>query len=225
MLKHLARVSLFLFFLTATAHAGGLPEGFSYVHEAIPDAVLEVRYHGTNNFVGDVIDGYKADRVILSTPAATALAGVLGALRPFGLGLKVFDGYRPQAAVDHFVRWGRDLGDTRRKVDFYPDVDKKNLFRDGYIAEKSGHTRGSTVDVTIIDLATGRELDMGTPFDYFGPKSWPDNPDMPAHVRTNRALLRQVMLNNGFKPLAEEWWHFTLKDEPYPETYFNFPVQ
>lgn len=214
-----------LLVLMVTAHASDLPAGFSYVHEVVPAAVLEVRYFSDDNFVGAIIDEYEDPRVILTTPAAQALASVQNDLQQFGLGLKVFDGYRPQGAVDHFVRWGRDLEDTRMKSEYYPDVDKKNLFRNGYIAEKSGHTRGSTVDVTIIDLATGKELDMGTPFDFFGPKSWPNNLRMPTKVRANRALLQQVMAKNGFKPLKEEWWHFTLKNEPYPDTYFDFPVK
>ncbi|WP_319469815.1 M15 family metallopeptidase [uncultured Pseudodesulfovibrio sp.] len=209
----------------AYSAAEKLPDGFAYVSETVPGAVLEVRYYGDNNFVGQRVDGYLAPRVILTTEAATALAQVESQLAVFGLGIKVFDGYRPQQAVDHFVRWGKALNDTKMKAQFYPDVDKKNLFRDGYIAEKSGHSRGSTVDLTIIDLTTGAELDMGTPFDFFGPKSWPSNKDMPAHVRANRALLQNAMLRNGFKPLTEEWWHFTLRDEPYPDTYFNFPVR
>lgn len=211
--------------MAPSALAGALPDGFSYVSETTPTATLEVRYFTNNNFVGAPIDGYLAPKVILTTPAAEALARVQADLEPFGLGIKVFDGYRPQRAVDHFVRWGKDLDDTRMKQQFYPDVDKQNLFRDGYIAEKSGHSRGSTVDLTIIDLNSGLELDMGTPFDYFGPASWPGNPDMSTEIRSNRALLQSVMIRNGFRPLKEEWWHFTLVNEPHPDTYFDFPVQ
>lgn len=202
-----------------------LPDGFCYLDEVIPNAVYDVRYFGRDNFVGERVDSYNVPRVILTKNAAMALAKVQDDLDPFGLGLKIFDGYRPQDAVSHFVRWAKNLDDTRMKSKFYPDVQKKHLFRDGYIAEKSGHSRGSTVDLTIIDLKSGQELDMGTGFDYFGPKSWPDNPDMSTQVRANRALLQGVMVRNGFKPLKEEWWHFTLKDEPYPETYFNFPIR
>lgn len=215
----------FVMVLAGTAHGETLPDGFAHVSEAVPTAVLDVRYFTDHNFVGEPVDGYLAPVVVLTEPAARALAGVQADLAPFGLGIKVFDGYRPQRAVDHFVRWGKDLDDTRMKEEFYPDVAKRDLFRDGYIAEKSGHSRGSTVDLTIISLDSGRELDMGTPFDYFGPKSWPSNPDMPPRVRANRALLRAVMTNNGFTPLKEEWWHFTLTDEPYPDTYFDFPVR
>lgn len=224
--KH--HLSLLLFvslLLLPVSHAFALQNGFSYVSETVPGAVIDVRYFGANNFVGEPIDGYTAPRVILTTAAAEALAKVQMDLAPFGLGLKVFDGYRPQRAVDHFVRWGKDLTDTRMKAQFYPDVDKKDLFKDGYIAEKSGHSRGSTVDLTIIDLASGKALDMGTPFDFFGPKSWPANRQMSPQVRANRGLLRAVMARHGFKPLKEEWWHFTLKQEPFPDTYFDFPIQ
>lgn len=123
------------------------------------------------------------------------------------------------------MRWAADLGDTRTKTDYYPQVDKENLFRDGYIAEKSGHSRGSTVDLTLIDLTDGSELAMGTPFDFFGPESWPDHRQFSATVRANRALLRQLMLRSGFRPLAQEWWHFTLEQEPWPERYFDFPIE
>lgn len=218
---------LSIFFVNGirSVHAEKLPEGFCYLDDVIAGAVFDVRYFGKNNFVGERIDGYLTPRVILTNVAAKALAGAHKDLAPFGLGFKFFDGYRPQRAVLHFVRWAEDLSDTRMKQQFYPDVQKKNLFRDGYIAAKSGHSRGSTVDLTIIDLESRKELDMGTSFDFFGPKSWPDNCKMNLQVRSNRALLRQVMLKNGFKPLKEEWWHFTLMHEPYPETYFDFPVQ
>lgn len=212
--------------VSGVAMAGDpLPEGFVHVSEVVPGVVLDVRYYGSNNFVGERIDGYLAPRVILTGQAAEAVGRVHAALVPFGLGIKLFDGYRPQRAVNHFVRWAEDVSDTRMKQAFYPGVQKRNLFRDGYIAAKSSHSRGSTVDLTIVDIKSGRELDMGTTFDFFGPMSWPDNKDMNAGVRANRALLRQVMARNGFRPLKEEWWHFTLENEPYPDTYFDFPVQ
>jgi len=216
---------LALLCLLAPARAAGLPEGFVHVADVVPGAVLEIRYYTDNNFVGRRVDGYLAPTAILTRQAADALAGVQADLKPFGLGVKIYDGFRPQRAVDHFVRWGADLNDTKMKAQYYPDVDKKNLFRDGYIAEKSGHSRGSTVDLTIINLSDGRELDMGGPFDFFGKPSWPTNLDIPAQARANRALLRAVMDRHGFKPLTEEWWHFTLRDEPYPDTYFDFPVE
>lgn len=211
--------------LVPPARADELPPGFTYLDSVIPGAVYDVRYYSDHNFLGTRVDGYLAPRVIITRPAAEALAAVQKDLEAFGLTLKIFDGYRPQQAVDHFVRWGHDLADTRMKAEFYPDVDKKNLFRDGYIATKSGHSRGSTVDLTITDPITREDLDMGTPFDFFGPPSWPQNPDFPTQIRANRALLRTLMTRHNFRPLKEEWWHFTLNHEPHPDTYFNFPVQ
>jgi zinc D-Ala-D-Ala dipeptidase len=205
-----------------------LPKGFVYADETIPDLRLDLRYAGSHNFVGKPVDGYLKQRCIMTRAAAEALKKVQEELRPFGLGVKVFDAYRPQMAVDHFVRWAHDLKDTRTKQEFYPDVDKKNLFRDGYIAAKSGHSRGSTVDLTIVSLAgedAGRELDMGSEFDFFSLRSWPDSPQIPSPSRAHRLLLRLVMEKHGFRPYAQEWWHFTLKNEPWPETYFDFPVQ
>lgn len=185
----------------------------------------EVRYFTRDNFVGERITGYEAPRILMTRPAYDALLGAAEELAVFGLGIKVFDAYRPQRAVDHFVRWAEDLGDTRMKSRYYPRVEKANLFRDGYIAARSGHSRGSTVDLTLIYLDSGDELDMGTPWDFFDLSSWSESDAVNAQQRINRALLRTVMMKHGYIPLQEEWWHFTLEDEPYPETYFDFPVQ
>lgn len=194
------------------------------MNEFAPGIVLEVRYNSNDNFVGERIDGYCADRVYMSRESAEALRSVQDALAPFGLGLKVFDAYRPQQAVDHFVRWAEDLSDVRMKDQFYPAVDKANLFSDGYIAARSGHSRGSTVDLTLIDLETGDELDMGTPWDFFDLSSWPDSDQVSTQQQANRLLLRQMMVAAGFVPLRTEWWHFGFANEPYPDTYFNFAV-
>jgi D-alanyl-D-alanine dipeptidase len=204
-----------------------VPSGFVDTGEAVPGIEVELRYFTEDNFVGTVIDGYETERCYMTAEAAAALKNVQAELESFGLGLKVFDAYRPQRAVDHFVRWAEDLGDTKMKARYYPEVEKKNLFRDGYIAAKSGHSRGSTVDLTIVSRDTGVpvELDMGTGWDYFGPKSWPSSTEVSAEARANRLLLRSLMVKHGFHPLAEEWWHFTLVDEPFPDTYFNFPVR
>lgn len=200
-----------------------LPEGFSYVDALIPDAVIELRYSGTQNFIGDPVDGYANARPVLSTPAAQALLAVQKELRPFGLGIKLFDAYRPQQAVDHFVRWAKDVQDTRMKATFYPAVDKRHLFRDDYIAERSGHSRGSTVDLSVVNLAPPHTpLDMGTPFDFFDPASWPEHPELSPQQRANRLLLQSLMQKHGFRHYPKEWWHFTLNKEPYPNTYFNF---
>src|SRR5262249_23023984 len=162
---------------------------------------------------------------LLTLQAAAALANVARDLAAQGLGLKAFDCYRPARAVVHFVRWARDLRDTATKTEFYPDVDKRTLFRDGYIAAYSGHSRGSTIDLTVVRLAGGTELNMGTPFDLFSPRSAPSNASVGAEARANRALLAQAMRRGGFYAYGKEWWHFTLRGEPFPSTYFDFPVK
>lgn len=205
--------------------ARSLPEGFVYLDEIIPDAIYEVRYYTDYNFVGRRVDGYMVPRVVLTVEAADALAGVAGELREKGLVLKIFDGYRPQQAVDHFVRWAQDLDDQKMKAHFYPEVDKKDLFRLGYIAEKSGHSRGSTVDLTLADAITKDELDMGSGFDFFGEISHHDTHLVTHQQRQNRELLKDVMVRYGFIPYPEEWWHYTLAAEPYPDTYFDFPIK
>jgi D-alanyl-D-alanine dipeptidase len=213
----------------SAAEAGGdaVPDGFVHLDEAVPGIVVTLRYYGSDNFVGERVDGYGHNRTVMSEPAAKALAAVQADLARFGLGLKVFDAYRPQRAVDHFVRWAKDLDDRKTKAKYYPDVAKKDLFKEGYIAAKSSHSRGSTADLTIVytdaDGAT-RELDMGSPFDYFSPVSWPTSMAVTPQQRANRALLQAVMTKHGFAPYAQEWWHFTLRDEPYPDTYFDFPL-
>jgi len=201
--------------------------GFVDLGESVPGIVIELRYASNENFVGRRIDGYESQHCYISAQAARALEHVQAELEPFGLGLKVFDAYRPQRAVDHFVRWAEDLDDTKMKSTYYPRVAKKHLFRDGYIAAKSGHSRGSTVDLTLVSLDDDepRELDMGTPFDFFGPESHGASRAVTAQQRANRALLQSLMMKHGFRPLAEEWWHFTLVEEPFPDTYFDFEIE
>jgi len=205
--------------------AQNLPDEFVYLNDMIPGIRLEMRYYTDNNFTGRRVDGYLKPVCIISKPAAEAIRCVQDELKPFGLELKIFDAYRPQMAVDNFVRWAADIKDVKMKKQYYPEVDKSRLFKDGYIASKSGHTRGSTIDLTIIQAVSGRELDMGGPFDFFGPVSWPDSELVPADKLANRLLLRTLMVKYGFKPYEKEWWHFTLNNEPFPETYFNFPVE
>ena len=185
----------------------------------------EVRYFSSENFLGEVVDGYQAPVIYLTQEAHDALRTVIVEAETLGLGIKVFDAYRPQQAVDHFVRWAEDLSDIRMKPQYYPKVDKQHLFRDGYIASRSGHSRGSTLDLTLFDLETGKELDMGTAFDFFDKSSWSESEAVTVQQKGNRTLLRMLMTRHGFRPLREEWWHFTLENEPYPETYFNFPVR
>ena len=190
----------------------------------IPDAILEIRYHSTFNFVGDRIDGYDEPCALLTREAALALKEASDDLMAQGYRIKIYDAYRPQDAVNHFVRWAKDLGDTRMKAYFYPEVDKSQLFSSGYIAKRSGHSRGSTVDITLFDLSTGKDADMGGTFDYFGDASHYEYKKLTPEQKNNRLILRKAMTAHGFKPISTEWWHFTLVDEPYPDTYFNFPV-
>jgi D-alanyl-D-alanine dipeptidase len=211
--------------VSATGFAQTRHPGFANVADMAPSIVVDMRYFGERNFVGRHIDGYEQPVCLLTRAAADALANVQRDLAPAGLGLQVFDCYRPVRAVANFVRWGRDLSDQRMKREFYPDVDKRNLFRDGYISNRSGHSRGSTVDISLVRLADGAELDMGSPFDFFGTKSWPSDRTVSEEARANRRLLAMAMQRRGFRPYDKEWWHFTLAREPFPETYFDFPVR
>ena len=197
---------------------------FVLLSEAVPDAILEIRYYSTYNFVGDRIDGYEEPVALLTREAADALKAVSDDLVEQGYRLKIYDAYRPQEAVTHFMNWALDTDDVRMKEYFYPELEKDVLFPLGYIAEHSGHSRGSTVDLTLFDMTAEKEVDMGGTFDYFGELSHPDYTDITEEQYTNRMILREAMLANGFRPLEEEWWHFTLEDEPYPDTYFTFPV-
>ena len=234
---------------------------FVTVTDVVPDVILEIRYYGTYNFVGTRIDGYEEPTALLTKQAADSLKAVSDDVMKLGYRLKIYDAYRPQKGVDHFVRWAEDITDTLMKPYFYPDLDKSVLFPQDYICLKSGHTRGSTVDLTLFDMNTEKELDMGGTFDWFGHESHPDfcgNPETgeykappsPPEGGTiasanktneapsgavggalteqqfrNRMILRQAMLRHGFKPFDTEWWHFTLKEEPFPDTYFTFPVK
>ena len=217
---------------------------FVTLTDAVPDAILEIRYFSTYNFVGARIDGYLEPTALLTKKAADSLRAVSDDVKALGYRLKIYDAYRPQKAVDHFWRWAENIPDTLMRAYFYPDLDKSVLFDLEYICAKSGHTRGSTVDLTLFDMQTEKELDMGGTFDWFGPESHPDfcgdpetqeytgdNSKSPAgrsitlEQFCNRMILRQAMLRHGFKPFPTEWWHFTLQDEPFPDTYFNFPVR
>ena len=198
--------------------------GFVNISDIAGDVVLELRYYSTYNFIGDRIDGYLEPIALLTKEAAAALKAASSEAVRNGYRIKVYDAYRPQRAVEHFVRWAKDLNDTRMKSIFYPEVSKENLFLEGYIAEHSGHSRGSTVDITLFDMDKGCEADMGGYFDYFGEISHSDYKELDEKQYNNRMLLRRIMVNCGFTPLREEWWHFTLEDEPFRDTYFDFAI-
>ena len=200
------------------------PSDFVVLGEFIPGIVQEIRYYSTYNFVGDRIDGYEEPCALLTKEAARALKAVANEVNVQGYRLKVFDAYRPAVAVRHFVLWGIEDQDVRMKPYFYPNLEKQELFAKGYIAKESSHSRGSAVDLTLLDMATGKELDMGGPFDFFSELSHPDYKGITEEQYNNRMILRNVMLRNGFSPIDCEWWHFALVDEPYPDTYFEFPV-
>ena len=200
------------------------PSGFVLLSDVIPSIVQEIRYYSSYNFVGDRIDGYEEPCSILTKEAARALKTVSNEMMVQGYRLKIFDTYRPATAVKHFVLWGIEDTDIRMKPYFYPDLEKQELFLKGYVAKQSSHSRGSTVDLTLLDMKTGKELDMGSPFDLFSEISHPDYPGITEEQYENRMILRHVMLRNGFKPIDCEWWHFTLENEPYPDTYFDFPL-
>lgn len=231
--KVMAAMACFAFLFVGQAAAQGNSRtdvqdasDFVVLSEAVPDIIQEIRYFSTYNFVGDRIAGYEEPCALMTKEAAAALKEVSDEMVSRGYRLKVYDAYRPQRAVDNFVAWAKDLQDKRMKEYFYPEVDKTRLFADGYIDAKSGHSRGSTIDLTLFDMRTGKEVDMGGTFDHFGIESHPDyQGELTKEQLANRQMLRDVMLRHGFKPLATEWWHFTLKDEPYPDTYFDFPVQ
>jgi D-alanyl-D-alanine dipeptidase len=240
--------AFFLSFFNISHSADNLPPGFVDVRHVIPSAALDIRYFGQHNFLGTKVDGYNAPKCILTRKAAEALRRVQEDLRPFDLSLKIYDCYRPQRAVDHFCRWAKDTADTRMKKEFYPTVEKENLFRDGYIAKKSGHSRGSTVDLTVVALplkqqetfvpgqqlsecylpVSGRfgdnSIDMGSGFDCFHELSHPENRLVGTQQRINRLMLKALMEKHGFAYHDKEWWHFTLKGEPFPDTYFDFSI-
>lgn len=198
--------------------------GFVLLAEVVPEILLDIRYYYSFNFVGERIDGYEEPVALLTREAAEALQRVSRAAEEQGYRLKVFDAYRPQKAVMHFMRWAQDPEDIRMKAYFYPDLEKTLLIPQGYIAERSGHSRGSTVDLTLFSMHTEKEVDMGGSFDYFGERSHSDYTGITEEQFANRLRLRNLMTAQGFRPLAEEWWHFTLEQEPYPDTYFTFPV-
>ncbi|OMF27003.1 peptidase M15 [Paenibacillus sp. FSL H8-0259] len=202
-----------------------MPGGFVYLDEVIPTAQYEIRYYSENNFTGTRVDGYKAPLAIFSRTAASALKKVSEDLAGKGYILRIYDAYRPQQAVNHFVRWSQDAADIKMKQQYYPKLDKRNLFKLGFISKKSGHSRGSTIDLTLADKKTGALVDMGSPYDFFGEISYYNTTLVNSTQHANRKVLKDAMSKQGFKPYTKEWWHFTLIKEPYPQQYFNFNVE
>lgn len=230
-MKGILRVSLAFFRLTIVllvlfnACSTPYPKGFAPIATTIPNLQFELRYATANNFTGRPVRGYANIEKVLSRPALNALAAAQKDFNAMGMGLKLYDGYRPQKAVDEFVAWSKRLNDTLRKQQYYPKVPKSELFIRGYIAAKSGHSRGSTVDVGLVYLEgpkKGEEVDMGSPWDFFGPISWATDTTITVAQQNNRKLLAKILMQHGFKPYTKEWWHFTLKEEPFPDTYFDF---
>ncbi|NMD05229.1 MAG: M15 family metallopeptidase [Deltaproteobacteria bacterium] len=238
-----------LYFPDISYSMGKRQSGFVDIREIIPQIELDIRYYGSHNFLGERVDGYLAPKCILTKEAAQALLNVQRDLEPFGFTLKIYDCYRPQRAVDYFVRWAKEIENTKTKKEFYPTVDKQNLFKDGYIDSKSSHSHGSTVDLTIVPLPVPEQeeyipgqklcvcyltsekrfkdnsIDMGTGFDCFHELSHTANKKISRQQKINRLLLKTLMEKHGFKNYELEWWHYTLKNEPYPNTYFDFPVE
>lgn len=200
------------------------PSGFVLLADFVPGIVQEIRYYSTYNFIGDRIDGYEEPVALLTKEAARALKAAANEANVQGYRLKIFDAYRPANAVRHFVLWGIEDLDLRMKPYFYPDLEKQELFKQGYIAKQSSHSRGSAVDLTLLDMRTGKEVDMGSPFDLFSEVSHPDSQAVTKAQYENRMFLQKLMVRNGFQPIDCEWWHFSLKNEPYPDVYFEFPV-
>ncbi len=230
-MKGILRVSPAFFRLTIVllvlfnACSTPYPKGFAPIATTIPNLQFELRYATANNFTGRPVQGYANIAKVLSRPALNALAAAQKDFNAMGMGLKLYDGYRPQKAVDEFVAWSKRLNDTLRKQQYYPKVPKSELFIRGYIAAKSGHSRGSTVDVGLVYLEgpkKGEEVDMGSPWDFFGPISWATDTTITVAQQNNRKLLAKILMQHGFKPYSKEWWHFTLKEEPFPDTYFDF---
>ena len=200
------------------------PSGFCLLSEAVPLIIQEIRYHSTYNFIGDRVNGYEEPVSLMTVEAARALKAASLEFAVMGYRIKVFDAYRPTTAVKHFVLWALEDTDVRMKPFFYPNIDKEDTIHQGYIAKRSSHSRGSAIDLTLVDMRTGKEVDMGTPFDYFGEESHPSYKGITAEQYDMRMFLQRVMVRNGFVPLDCEWWHFTYANEPYPDTYFSFPV-
>lgn len=202
-----------------------LPKGFVYLDDVLESAHYDIRYNSDYNFVGERIDGYKASVAIMTEKAAKALKKASEKLAPLGYELKIYDGYRPEKAVAHFIRWSKESGDDGMKREFYPDINKSRLFKMGYLSSRSAHSRGSTVDLGIVHKDTGEDVDMGGSFDFLGEISHHGTTLITKQQTANRNVLKKAMEESGFRAYSKEWWHYTLNSEPFPKTYFDFDVE
>ncbi|MCF6351048.1 MAG: M15 family metallopeptidase [Flavobacteriaceae bacterium] len=218
-------ICIILLFAFKATTVRNLPYGFVYATEIIPNLKLDLRYLTSNNFIGKPVNGYNAKKCILTVQTANALKKVEDELQEQGLCLIIYDAYRPQKAVNHFKKWAKNIKDTLMKQDYYPTVKKRDLFKLQYISTRSRHSSGSTVDLSIFSDKTNAVLDMGSNYDYFSEKSWVNYQKITKKQRENRQLLQTIMLNNGFRSYPKEWWHFTLRYEPYRNHYFDFNVE
>jgi len=200
-----------------------LKDGFVYISDINNTIIIDLKYYSNSNFTGHIVDGYNSNKAILSEECANALSNAQEDFEKLGYSLIVYDAYRPQRAVDFFVNWSKDLNDTIHKSIYYPNIKKSKLFELGYIAYKSSHSRGSTVDVSLVNLKTRKELDMGTVFDFFDVESSTFHENISKIQKSNRMLLYETMTNNGFKNYPKEWWHFTLDNEPHVN-FFDFLI-
>ena len=210
---------IFLFFLISFSQ---LNNDFIDIKEYIPSIVIDLKYASNDNFTGHIVNGYESPKCLLTIEAARSLRYIQTILNKFGYSLKIYDAYRPQRSVNHFINWSKNLSDTINKRYYYPNLAKSILFKLGYIASKSSHSRGSTVDLTLVDITSGKEVDMGSPYDFFGLESSHDYKNISNTQKNNRKFLLDIMTKNGFSSYSKEWWHYTFIDEPFPTTYFYF---
>ena len=195
---------------------------FVDLKEYIPNIIIDLKYASNYNFTGGVVNGYESPKCLLTHEAARSLKNIQNILIKSGYSLKIYDAYRPQRSVDYFMNWSKNKSDTINKSSFYPNISKSILFKLGYIAENSSHSRGSTVDITLVEISSGKEIDMGSPYDFFGLESSHDFENISITQKNNRKLLLDIMINNGFSPYSKEWWHYTFVNEPFSTTYFDF---
>ena len=210
---------IFLFFLISFSQ---LNNDFIDIKEYIPSIVIDLKYASNDNFTGHIVNGYESPKCLLTIEAARSLKYIQTILNKSGYSLKIYDAYRPQRSVNHFINWSKNLSDTINKRYYYPNLAKSILFKLGYIASKSSHSRGSTVDITLVDITSGKEVDMGSSYDFFGLESSHDYKNISITQKNNRKLLLDIMTKNGFSSYSKEWWHYTFIDEPFPTTYFDF---